>query len=165
MCIRDRDNATKTVKVVTLKNDPKPSEPDTDKRNYKKLPQTYETEGYRLTLTSYGSNIGTDKLSKIYFRLTNTDIDVVRILPAKITIEADDKIFKHYTTDVDFEKQDRKLYSTYISEENSEIESYIILPESIKSAEKIHVEIPVATDTYRGQTVDIVEFDIDTKAK
>ena len=48
-CEIDWDNATKTVKVVTLKNDPKPSEPDTDKRNYKKLPQTYETEAVSYT--------------------------------------------------------------------------------------------------------------------
>ena len=164
-CDIDWDSTTKTVKVVTPKVNQNPSEPsDPDQKNYKKLPQTYETEGYRLTLTSYNSNVGENKLSKIYLRLTNTGSNVVRILPAKLVISADGKEFTKYTTDVNLYDQDSRLYSKY-ADEDEELEAYITLPECIKSVSKIHIEIPVATDTYLGQTVDMVAFNIDTGAK
>ena len=42
---------------------------ETDISEYKSLPQSYETTDYRLTLTSSSENLGSDKLTRIFFRL------------------------------------------------------------------------------------------------
>jgi GH24 family phage-related lysozyme (muramidase) len=168
----DWNDDTKTI-IINNKNtngnstDETPSEkPDNtvDTTTYQKLPQSYETDAYRITLTSFSTNVGEDKLSKIYLRLVNQDTNVVRILPSNISITADGKEYNKYLSDVYFYYQDSKLYNTYLNKDE-ELNSYITLPDDIKNATKIHVEIPVAIDTYLGQTTDIVTFDIDTEAK
>lgn len=160
-CEIDWDNALKTVKIVTPKNDPKPS--DTDEGNYKKLPQTYESKDYRISILSYSSKLGEDKLSRLYFRLCATGDDTIRVNPSGIAFSSNGFSYHNYSSDVNMSDQDRKLYSAY-AEEDNDLEGYLTLPEKIKDAQKIHVEIPVVKDTYRGQVTDIITFDIDVRA-
>jgi hypothetical protein len=168
----DWNDDTKTI-IINNKNtngnstDETPSEkPDNtvDTTTYQKLPQTYETDDYRLTVTSYSSDLGEYKLSRIYFRLTdlNDNNISVSIMPSKAVISADGKEYSHYTSDVPISDQDSKLYSTVLSEKDAELSSYITLPESIKTATKIHIEIPVAVQDYKGQSIEMIPFDIDT---
>lgn len=170
----DWDDATKTILIDTSKlagdNDTeKPDTPDTGtdeetKVEYKALPLSYENDDFRIIMTSYSTNVGEDKLSKVYFRIVNKNDHVVRILPANIAITADGKEYPKYSTDVYFYYQDNKLYTQYLNKDE-ELNSYVVLPDDAKNATKIKLSIPVAVEDYRGQQVQNVEFNIDTEAK
>ena len=60
-------------------------------------------------------------------------------------------------SDIDLSLQDRKLYTTYISE-GEELDSYITLPEDIKNAKEIKVTIPVVTSSYKGMETETISF-------
>ena len=130
---------------------------ETDISEYKSLPQSYETTDYRLTLMSSSDNLGSDKLTRIFFRLTGFGQADYRIQPSGIALTADGKSYTNYSSDIDLSLQDRKLYTTYISE-GEELDSYITLPEDIKNAKEIKVTIPVVTSSYKGMETETISF-------
>lgn len=159
------DDQTKTIHITTPSNTDEPNTPQnpSENHNYRKLPQTYESKDYRISILSYSSKLGEDKLTRLYFRLSATGDDIVRINPSGISFSADEMTYSNYSSDVNMSYQDKKLYSSYAQEEN-DLEGYLTLPDNIKNASEIHVEIPVVKDTYKGQVTDIVSFDIGVRA-
>lgn len=138
------------------------SVPDTSE--YRSLPQSYEATDYRLTLMSSSDNLGSDKLTRIFFRLTGFGQADYRIQPSGIALTAAGKHYTNYSSDIDLSLQDQKLYTTYITE-GEDLDSYITLPEDIKKAEEIEVTIPVVTSSYNGTKTENITFMVSLENK
>lgn len=148
-----------TEKLISINSPdvvaPKPTDSAIDNYNYKALPQTRDSLGYRTSVLSYfrdGQGMG----DRLYISIENKGDEPIRIDQMATKVVANGTTYLMKASDaVDF---DTRWFNDLNKDEY--VEGYLRLPRELKDEKNLHVEITIHTKGNQGMKSNTLEFNI-----
>jgi hypothetical protein len=135
----------------------KEEEEEEDDYNYRKLPQTKDMDGYRVSVTSYSTDEKQNYGNMLGLKIVNSDAGTVQLNQSKTEFISGGETYT--LTSKDAVNFDTRWYSDIGYDET--VEGYLRMPVELKDAKNVHVELLVHTNRNSRTEDDVIEFDIE----